>query len=96
MAAEEKAAAWLQTRSESDSVDVVLAVCTLFPGSTLAYDPGHLTCCDGATQVRSGGGQQSPYYEQLIAAQEAAETQKLGVWTQASASSPPSEYSMPE
>jgi hypothetical protein len=35
-------------------------------------------------QVRAGGGQQSPYHEQLTAAQEAAETQKLGVWTQVS------------
>ena len=38
----------------------------------------------GPVQVRAGGGQQSPYHEQLTAAQEAAETQKLGVWTQVS------------
>ena len=37
--------------------------------------------CPEKAQLRTGGGQQSPYYEELQALQEAAETQKLGLWT---------------
>lgn len=34
-----------------------------------------------AAKVRQGGGQQSPFYEQLAAAEEQAKSAGAGIWT---------------
>lgn len=52
--------------------------------------PSHVRqhgCCTSAPvwlQVRSSGGQQSPFYAELEAAQSAAEASGLGIWSKVS------------